>query len=184
MKKMKISSEMKECADNCKYRNGERAYDHASTALDKLIKLLKNKNNLISRMSNGQCPSTGSRLDKTMKQMLDSMMGRMGRKGSSASGGGSGEGNIDDGYTGSGKSPLNIPVIGPKRHSLKNNSAGSSASNGPNGRGRNGRGFGVHRANKETMNITDHQKRQSDHVDIDEVPSKYKEAVKIYFGGK
>ncbi len=190
--KFEIPKLMNSCAENCKYKNGSKAYDSASLALERLEELLQsNKNkpnsqkNPVVSMCNGECPGGGN-LDKTLQQMLQSMMSRGTGNASGSGGGGGGGGDMNDGYIGNGSSPLNVPVVGPDRKSFSDRDGTKrstrSANNRGNGQGMSGSGSGriIPREYVRPENTSDNT---SGAVNLDEVPEQYRQAVKKYFGG-
>ncbi len=189
LRELQIAELMQSCNEQCKYRNGSKAYDYADRALEKLQQLLKDKNNPVSRACQGRCPNIRKDLNDTVKQMLDSLMNRIGGQRNHGQGPGNassgGDGDAENGFIGQGSSPLNVPVVGPPRHSMDDkdgtgrDNRGKTGNNGlSSGRG----GITIGKDDREKINIREYQKRKSDSINIDEVPEKYRKAVKKYFG--
>ena len=173
---------------------------YATLALEKLQELVSQPDEGFGSMADAGSGggdkefSVHEDLQQTLQQMMASMMlgasgqgrghgmgmglGGSGRGGGGLSGGGTLGGSAGDGYRMGGHSPLNIPVFGPDRMSF----AGSDS--GATGRSRDGAGVGDARVRSdasETMTVTDSQAVGSESMAIEEIPEKYREAVKRYF---
>jgi hypothetical protein len=59
---------------------------------------------------------------------------------------------------------------------------GNRGKTGNNGVGSGSGGITIGKDDREKINIREYQKRKSDSINIDEVPEKYRKAVKKYFG--
>ena len=165
------------------YRNGGQAYHFALLAQEKLESLLSNKKNSFSCAARGQLPgnSLPGGMKGTAQQMLESLMNQLGQGGLNGTGSGigpPGEGNSG----GSGMPYLNVPVMGPKR--LMTGKSGS----GGRGRGKGGDGHGMKRPisikYSEKIDLTKPEFTETDSIILDQVPPRYRNAVKEYFGGK
>ena len=191
LRELQIDELMQSCSEQCKYRNGSKAYDYADRALEKLQQLLKDKKNPLSRACQGRCPNIRRDLNDTVKQMLDSLMNRLGGQRDQGQGPGStsggGEGDAENGFIGQGSSPLNVPVVGPPRHNMSDKDGtrlGNRDKTGNTGIGSGSGGITIGKDDREKINIREYQKRKSDSINIDEVPEKYRKAVKKYFGAE
>ncbi len=170
------------------FRNGGQAYHFALLAHEKLEDLLNKKKNSFSAAARGQLPGDAlpGGMKGTAQQMLESLLNQLGQgglNGRGLSGTGSGIGPPGEGNSGrSGMPYLNVPVVGPKR--LMTGKSGS----GGRGRGKGGKGHGIKRPIRvkysEKMNMTKPEFTETDSIILDQVPPRYRDAVKEYFGGK
>lgn len=185
-KELKIKGFLQKAIEHAKFKDGDRAYHFASLALEKMLELLNDDKNQTSAACRGICPAGLSKeLQKTACQMLNSLLNRQGQgqgqgQGSNSAGGG---GDMNNGFFGGGASALNIPVIGPNRHSpgSKANSSGRGGHEGKTGFGISFKGENI---NRENMHISKRTKTRTESINLDQVPLKYRKAVKKYFGDK
>jgi hypothetical protein len=182
---LKIKGFLEKTVEYAKFKNGDRAYHFAALALEKMFELLNDKKNQTSSTCRGNSPGCLSQeLQKTASQMLNSLLNKQGQgSGNSSGSAGGGGGDTNDGFFGEGASSLNIPVIGPNRHSpsSKANSSGRGGHEGKAGRGRSFKGENI---NRENINISKRTKTRTESINLDQVPLKYRKAVKKYFGDK
>ena len=188
--KFGIPKILEDAALEGKNMNGDKTSTLAKLALEKMDALLKQDNNL-SQMAKGNFPAQGlgdgDSVRETLQQMLRAMMkqkcngagvGNESGRGSGAGGGGLGD--VNDGYFMNSYSPLNIPVAGPQRSSYSPKSGA-----GAQGEGQCPAGKAAKRnAKTERGGIIVKERRSTEtiNVNLDEVPEKYRDAVKKYFG--
>ena len=138
----------------------------------------------------GMCRGQGSfdaagDLRSTLQQMLSAILqrhcGNSTGQGPAMAGGGVIGGDINDGYAVGGFSSLNVPVTGPERAAYAAQAVGMSM-------GEQGHGKGGERAKpgsevkKETLPANESAKLRGERLQMEQVPEKYREAVKRYFG--
>jgi len=124
-------------------------------------------------------------LRSTLQQMLSAILqrhcGNSTGQGPAMAGGGVIGGDINDGYAVGGFSSLNVPVTGPERAAYAAQAVGMSM-------GEQGHGKGGERAKpgsevkKETLPANESAKLRGERLQMEQVPEKYREAVKRYFG--
>ena len=185
-KKLKIKGFLEKAVEHAKFKNGDRAYHFASLALEKMLELLNDDKNQTSSACRGISPQCLSKeLQKTACEMLNSLLNKRGQGQGSGQGmkSGGGGGDVNDGFFGEGASSLNIPVIGPQRYSpgSKSNSSGRG---GNKGKSAYGRAFSRENINRENMHISKRTRTRTESVNLDQVPLKYRKAVKKYFGDR
>jgi len=180
--------------------NGDTAYKHASVALEKLQRLIDgkiNKNNTFSKMCRGEMSSGGQCGNGipcdclgTARQMLRSILRRScGRGGGTGKGvganAGGGDGDAEDGYSVAGSSLLDTTVLGPKRSASAEGASPRHTLSRSGKRGASGKGDSRGRltsGDTENLKATSQKGVNTEGVQLDEVPWKYREAVKKYFG--
>lgn len=175
----KIPDLMTSAADSAMNQDGRKAHHYATRALEKLLELM-DEGGMFGGMCRGNMPSFNVPKDvmATLSQMLCSAMAR-GGEGTGQGGTGIGTGGDgDDGYSIGGHSSFNTPVFGPNR--MRFPAAGRS---GTSGTGPSGAGVGMRLrpAASETMSVTDHEDIGSESMPMEEIPDKYRDAVKRYF---
>lgn len=205
----KITEELLKSSENAAGQHGNYAYMHGEKALEMMKRAVDKKNtgyNAFCRMcrgemsggcsGNGSCSVNGSgngngnSILKTERQMLRSILrqcnnNNQGNGYGSGAGrgmGGSiagGEGNINDGYSMNNSSVLDIPVIGPKRSSAGGNVSGQLGIG--RGKGIGNIGVKIKSDAKENLSETGKKETDTDSISIDDVPYKYRDAVKKYF---
>lgn len=190
-----VFPELRQAYSAANAQRGDKAYRHASKALEYLrgiAERCKKKNNSFSGMMNGQIPGCISdSIKKTARQMLSSILRRNrcrnGGKRRNGTGAGSagGDGDAEDGYSMGSSSPMYIPLAGPKRFSFgkeKSNRGGRTR-----GTGGNSRGYGkstIPSDSREVLSISVPTNTETESISIDDVPLKYRNAVKKYFKGE
>ena len=185
-KELKIKGFLEKAVEHAKFKNGDRAYHFAALALEKMLELLNDDKNQTSSACRGISPQCLSKaLQKTACEMLNSLLNKRGQgqgnnQGMKSGGGG---GDINDGFFGEGASSLNIPVIGPQRYS-PGSKANRSGRGGNKGRSAYGRAFRGENINSENMHISKRTRTRTESVNLDQVPLKYRKAVKKYFGDR
>lgn len=180
---LKIKELLRKAVDNAKFKNGDRAHHFALLVLEKLLELLNDEKNQTSSACRGTCPGgISDELRKTASQMLNSLLNKRGQKGSGQGSSGAGGGDINNGFFGEGASSLNIPVIGPNRYSPGSGPDGSGERGGNEGRGAYGSGFSGKNMNSENIHISKRTGTRTESINLDQVPLKYRKAVKKYFG--
>ena len=112
-------------------------------------------------------------MDMTASEMLEAILSQTNGVG------GSGEGDAD-GYGAGGHTPLNVPLFGPGHSGAgEGDEAKAGAQDGA------GKARGVHgaigRDAKEVLRPGSPATTPTDKLDLDEVPEKYRDAVKRYF---
>lgn len=184
VKELKIEEYLQKAAEYAKFKNGSRAWHFAALALEKMLELIENKENQVSGACRGCSPGCLSKkLQRTACEMLESLLNRQGR-GRGMGGGGAGGGDVNDGYFGGGASALNIPVIGPRRHFTDSRAQQSAYGEGGSGKGARRGIYGNRKVDRENMNVSRRTKTRTESVNLDQVPFKYRKAVKKYFGGQ
>ncbi len=120
-------------------------------------------------------------IQKTMKQMLESLLGRV-PKGEGdgpkpgGNGGGPGGGG-QDGYSVAGDSS-NIPAYGPDRLQFSNSQLSSSRGSGLGQKGRSG---GQASSAENQIETETHRNPAETTISPEAIPAKYRDAVKRYF---
>ncbi len=188
---LEIPELMRKSAETAESGNGERAHHHGKLALEKMRQIASE----FEESEFGSCclgnegrfnPSfslrTRDRIQKTLGELLQSLICQQkgGRGAGSGLGiGGGGLGNLNDGYSAGDYSPLKIPIIGPDRLELsQSENTGASNDDGAVAAGKSGIGA----ENRELLKIDDRTKTGTESIPLDEVPEKYIDAVKNYFG--
>jgi hypothetical protein len=174
-----IPADMSGAVNAAQNQNGRDASKFASIALEKLQQMLSQCHGSFPGMCQGGMKfSVSDPLKETLEQMMQAIAARIGSGGAGGIGAGTGVGgNADDGYATGGHSPLNVPVFGPDRLSFTSpNAAGST-------QGRNtSSSASAARVNESgKMQPGEPAKIQSESVPLQDVPEKYREAVKRYF---
>ena len=172
-------------------QDGRRARSFATLALEALEKLMSDcKGECFGGMCQGDMPfSVPKDMASTMAQMLAALLGQSGRPGSGSDSQGVGGigtgagfgGSADDGFWMGGYSPINMPIFGPSRMMFRSTSQpGVRATSG------SGRGTGTGRVapeDTEKMDVKHKGDLRSRSMPLENVPEKYREAIKRYFGG-
>ncbi|NOY76188.1 MAG: hypothetical protein GXP32_10435, partial [Kiritimatiellaeota bacterium] len=184
---------LKRASDNAMAANGDSACKYAELALENMIMLLDSeikKNNVFAKLCRGDISSglCGGGIPGdcmgSASQMLRSILRRCrgaNGMGTETSAGG-GTGNLDDGYSMKGSSMLNTPVFGPKRSSFgANTSSRHSLSRSTKHGVGVGAGKSVSRDMTERIKLDVQKEVETEGVQLDEVPGKYRDAVKKYF---
>jgi hypothetical protein len=157
----------------------------ATLALEKLRELMSSE---CGGGFGGMCEGklrfkVSEELNKTLQQMLEAICQRLGgggQEGQAGTAGGGIGGDINDGYRTGGYSPLNIPALGPARTSFPGPGEGGR---GQSGKGGSGGGHGEAKTTgTETMDPVPEGKPRGASLPIEQVPGKYRDAVKKYFG--
>jgi hypothetical protein len=159
----------------------------ATLALEKLRELMSSEcDGGFGGMCDGKLRfKVSEELNKTLQQMLAAICQRMGggQEGpSGAAGGGAIGGDINDGYRVGGYSPLNVPALGPERTSFSTPSEGGRSGNG---KGVTGGGSGAAATTgTETMGPVPGGNPRGESQPLEQVPEKYRNAVRRYFGNE
>ncbi|MBK1829235.1 hypothetical protein JIN77_00715 [Verrucomicrobiaceae bacterium R5-34] len=158
------------------------AATNALLALSLLERMMNQPDNGFSSMCRGDGPPKfGVKPDVagTMHQMLDSLMKRAQGQGKGKTGGAGGGvgGSGQDGFSVAGND-VNIPVYGPDRLAFSETSSGKSTASSSK------RGVGVQRSSQKPADqIAPDQHRKSENAKLlpENIPAKYRNAVKRYF---
>lgn len=148
-----------------------KAWNDAALAHERMLQL-KSKCKLSGMMGDKLCFKLSDNEDMTAAEMLEAILSQQG-------GGGAGEGD-EDGYSAGANTPLNVPLFGPGHSgSGEGDEAKTGAKDGK------GKSRGAHGAiggdAKETLKPDAPATTPTDKLDLDEVPEKYRDAVKRYF---
>ena len=181
-----ILPELNRANEAAKLKRGDKFFTHASKALEDLMALLernKNKKNAMSQIMNGKLAGCGGNCQQTAEEMLNAILRRnkcnnqgQGKGiGQGKSKGGAGMGNPEDGYSMQSSYILNVPLAGPGRSGI------SKGINGDKGSG-NGNSS-LTPDSKETLSISSQKRIETENISLDDVPLKYKQAIKEYFRG-
>ena len=182
-------------------RNGRAAWQSAQVALERMRALLPGEDqqagqgqgqgqNLFAMLCAGQGQGLGLRpgIAETLAQMLESLCkgessgrgrGRGAGRGEGVGAGGGGTGDVNDGYWASGQSLLDVPVFGPQRGDYTPREHG-----GRGHRGLGGAGGAPGRpafTDGERLAAPRRDRTDSRGMLIEELPVRYREAVKRYF---
>lgn len=191
VKRLMIPDLMKAASENARNQNGPGAYRNALDAYKKMLILAdKEKENEKEQdsfrdMMNGKinfplCDGMKS----TASEMLNAINKQVNGKnsGSNGSGGGQFSGG-QSGYSESSNSMLNVPVMGPP-HSTTGKDDVPGRGSGKGEEGKDGPGIRViDRNSSEKLSVSGKEKTEgADTLSVDEVPEKYRDAVKKYFG--
>lgn len=176
---LEIPALMLKAVDAAKNTEGKKTLVNAELALEKMKQLLSESEDNSFGSCKGGCPSFNMRknLGSTLQQMLDAlkMLSSDGRgQGVSGTGEGMFGGMPDDGYQSGMNSPLNIPIFGPQR--TNSESVYGSGTPRPSDA----------RINKSASEKLSRPKSGESEgkekgVIYEDVPEKYREAVKKYF---
>ena len=206
-----IPQTMANAENACRNQNGLTAWQFADQALKKLKALLSNQQqngknckngtnckngkkgtkgkkgrNSFCDMCNGNLCSSGgnngSCISQTLQEMLDAFL----KKGCQKSGNnpalgrsGSGLGGTAGGYWRQGQSQLNTPVYGPQRSQYTRYMRGSGK--GGHGNASCNTASFIKPQNQEHAKPTSRKRADSKSMLIEEVPEKYRQAIKEYF---
>jgi hypothetical protein len=186
-----IEDQMSNAISATDNQNGRGAWQSASLALERMKALIpppeENQegecpggNCFASLCSGGDCQGNRPGLSQSLAQMLDSL--RRGQKsgmgGIGKAGGGVG-GDPNDGYWVPGQSMLQLPIYGPSRSEYNRM---SMQAQGGKGEGSTAGGQGLVQPHaRESLNVPRDDNASSRSMLIEELPDKYREAVKIYF---
>jgi hypothetical protein len=194
--KYEIPEFMKKAIVAAENQQGEPTYRNAKLALERLEQLLKecggsddgkgDPGTAFGRLCKGSGPGDWpDDLKSTLEEMLAAMCMRMGTgaygQGTGMLGGGTDGGDVSDGYWAGGNSPLNIAVFGPQRTDYVNGKAGGS---GQSSDASCNVGVRVESGASENMSVRERSGVKSESMPLENVPEKYREAVKRYFSGK
>ncbi|HBC87415.1 MAG TPA: hypothetical protein DCZ94_10710 [Lentisphaeria bacterium] len=186
LNELEIPVLMQKAVDAAKNSEGKKTLVNAEIALEKLRQLLaESENSQFGMCKDGKpCFNMKKNLSSTLQQMLNALKmlcggkgdkGQYGAKGQGAAGQGEGMfgGTPDNGYQSGMNSPLNVPIFGPQRMNYEPVS-GSGA--GP-------AGARISRNASEKLSRTQPGKIEAKEkgVPYENVPEKYREAVKKYF---
>ena len=190
--RLQIDSPMRSASIEAANGDGRETHRFASVALERLEQLLSDCCSGFGGMCQGACGlsfKVPRDLETTLEQMLMALaarlgsgsgskpgMGGKGRIGSSGMGYG---GDARDGYWMGGFSPLNIPIFGPERMTYGIRPVSSMV--GGAGEGRGGESGRIGDDDGERMTTPDSSPVRSKSMSLDEVPERYREAVKRYF---
>ncbi len=183
---LEIPALMLKAVDSAKNTEGRKTLVNAELALEKMRQLLSESENESFGTCKGGCPNFDMRkkLCSTLQQMLNALKmlssgdngasGTAGQGASSGTGEGMFGGMPDSGYQSGMNSPLNIPIFGPKRTSFES------------GHGNGTTGPSVIRIDKnasEKLSPAQPGKTEGKEkgVPYENVPGKYRDAVKKYF---
>lgn len=190
----KIIPELVEASKSAEKQRGNKAYLHAEKALEQMQRLKKDDEqkksgkgqaNSFIQMLKGQMPgSVPQKLRKTAQDMLSTILRQGGKQGGGSGGRGmGGAGDPADGYSQESSSMLDIPVVGPERHSLSSENPYAPKHSRMRGKGGRGvTGTSISKDAKENIKIQDEVNTETDSISLDDTPYKYKDAVKKYFG--
>jgi hypothetical protein len=183
-----IPNFMEQAADSADNQDGKQALHFATLALEKLEELMSEccsgQFGMMLQNEGDMKFEVRKDMESTVRQLLAAILAQMG--GGQDQGSGPGPvgagmigGSANDGYWTGGYSPMNIPVFGPERMSFPGASdrglTGKGVGSGSGGKGR------ISEDNSETMSITDTTDIESQSMPIEELPEKYREALKKYF---
>ncbi|HCE45692.1 MAG TPA: hypothetical protein DET40_19285 [Lentisphaeria bacterium] len=183
---LEIPALMLKAADAAKNTEGKKTLVNAELALEKMRQILSESENGPFGTCKGGSPNFDMRkkLGSTLQQMLDALkMLSRGDKGSAGTGGqgsasGTGEGMFggvpDNGYQSGMNSPLNIPVFGPQRTSFE-------SGHGNGAQGPSGIRIDKNASEKLSRPQAGRSEGKEKGVPYENVPGKYREAVKKYF---
>jgi len=176
---------MAEAAGAAGNQDGRQAHSSATLALEALEKLMSDCKGGFGGMCRGQ--NMKFRVPKdvaaTLAQMLASLLGQGQSQGIGQSPGiGAGPvGPSQDGFWMGGYSPMNMPVYGPSRMMFPSTSMDVRATAGSG----SGAGSGhVAPGDSERINVKHKSEVGSRSMPLENVPEKYRNAVKRYFGGE
>jgi len=182
----KIPQLLAKAASAAKKDFASEAYIEAAKALEKLKSLLNpdsQKSNCISKLANGTLPSqngTGKLSDsikKTAREILDSILRNECNKPGKGNGIGTGTGGAY-GYSTGNSSSINVPLFGPMR------SLGTGAGGIGNADNKSNENSGTSVkiiSVEDNPNLRNQYKSNSENINIEEAPFKYRNAVKKYF---
>ncbi len=191
MKPLEIPALMTDAAEAARNEAGREAHRSATLALERMGQLMSDcSGGSFGGMCQGdmrfQVPKN---LQTTMQQMLSAIGMRLGRGGSgngmgAGAGAGTGMGmgmggGAGDGYWMRGRSPLNVPTYGPPRTRFANPAGSGTGGVGPDAGGRSPTGQRVHES--ENLEGSGTGDINSDSLPLEQIPPKYREAVKRYF---
>jgi hypothetical protein len=184
IKILRIPQIIQKAGTSAQNKFASKAYIEASTALEKLKALLQNnekKSNCISQLASGKLPcinGCGNQSDKFRKnaqQILNSIL----RKECNKSGSGYGSGiSGASGYSTGNSSSMNIPLFGPSR-SLGVSGGGSGDGDGKADQSSDSTSKAI--SVKEEHHSLKQFKLNSENINIEDTPFKYRKAVKNYF---
>lgn len=186
LEKSGVAAEMRLSTENAAYRNGGKTYEHALLALEKLEKLLQDndkKNNCVGNICRGKAPqNSDSEMENTLEQMLNAILGQGDGK-VNANGGGFGSGPLNNGSFGSGNSSMELKIQGPARINSKQQQANRSRTGRGTGFGNAGKsGFSGDSTATESISRRETTRHKTESINMNQVPVKYRQAVKKYFG--
>lgn len=172
-----IPGAMAEATQAAVARDGAGSREKVEQVLERLRKLLKQQNEQGGFAQECRrprfCPTDAQ--NRTLQQLRQGRRPGIG----TAMGlgwGGAGDGDDADGYSAGAVTPINTPMIGPPRAVMANREG-----RGPGDNGRGGAGLAVaHERASEPMAGAD-AARGEGAVRLDEVPDKYRDALKTYF---
>ena len=153
-------------------RDAPKAWNDAALAYERMLQL-KSKCKLGGMMGNKLCFKLSESEDMTAGEMLEAILAQMNGVG------GSGEGD-GDGYSAGGHTPLNVPLFGPQHSGAGEGDEAKSGSKDGKGKARDVHGA-LGKDAKETLKPDSPATTPTDKLDLDEVPEKYRDAVKRYF---
>jgi hypothetical protein len=175
-----IPDTMKKASVAATNQNGKESLRLATLALERLKQLREeNEGEPFGGMCQGQGPmkfKVPADMKMTLQQMMQSMGSGAGN--SVGKGGGGAGGDANDGYSTGGYSSVNTPMFGPSRLSIPG--VGHSGRGGGTESGR-GTASKVEVDESERMTIDGESDVQGESLPLEEVPDKYRDAVKKYF---
>ncbi len=181
---------MDKAVGSAENQDGGQTHHFATLAMEKLKQVLADSSgNEFSDLYDGRMGvDVKQGLKSTLEQMLAALQmlvsgsGAGGTGMTGTGGGGTVGGDMNDGYWARGSSPLNMPVFGPERMSFPDAAAGSAAGATGAGAGAAGKGPGSARTSaSEAMERRGETEVKSRSLPLENVPDKYRNAVKKYF---
>lgn len=198
VERFEIPGLMKKAVIASENQDGKNTHGNARLALEKMKELMENEkdgafggmaqNRMGSGRGQGQGQGQGqgmgrASLKETLSQLLSALLSRgrgqgQGQSGMGLAGGGSQGGDEGDGYWSGGYSVLDVPISGPARMSFQ--SPTKSGREGGSGVGA-GAGSPSTTAAKEVIGTRGDTTVESESLQIENLPEKYRNAIKKYF---
>ena len=159
-------------------QDGMQSFHNATLALERLEQLMEDsKDDAFGGLCQGQMKfQVRKDMQETLQQMMQSMSSGVGKAAGMAGAGGGGDDN--DGYSVGGYSTVNTPMFGPSRTSIPGGGT-TGKSRGDGGKGVNPNGVKIEEA--EHMSVGGSSTILGESLPLEEVPAKYRDAVKKYF---
>ena len=192
IKTANIAGYMSQSENASENQNGRDAWQAANAALERMNGLLPEDgekerdpdgdSNLFGDLCKGNGSGYRKSLASTLAQMLEALCSQPGNGigyGSGRGSGGGGAGDENDGYWGAGQSPLDVPVLGPQRGDYGDKRRGGKGHTGKAGAGTGKPRIGAQ--SNEHIQIRQQNNADSKSMLIEEIPEKYRDAIKEYF---